>query len=45
MRKKRLLADLDERLVKKFKKALIDYDVNYRDWLTDTINQYLKKRE
>ncbi|MGR3178729.1 MAG: hypothetical protein ACUZ8E_11790 [Candidatus Anammoxibacter sp.] len=44
MKTKRLLADLDEKLVKKFKKVLIDNDANYRDWLANMISQYLKKR-
>ena len=40
----RLLADLDEKLVKDFKKALIDDETNYKEWLIRQIQQYLKKK-
>jgi|TARA_Y100000294_G_scaffold131561_1_gene123920 hypothetical protein len=40
----RLLADLDEKLVKDFKKTLIDDETNYKEWLIRQIQQYLKKK-
>ena len=44
MGKLRLLADLNDKLVKDFKKALIDDETNYKEWLIREIQQYLKKK-
>ena len=44
MGKLRLLADLNEALVKKLKKALIDEETNYKNWLENQITEYLKRK-
>ena len=40
----RLLADVDPEIGKGFKKALIDDEVTYKEWLLKQINLYLKKK-
>lgn len=44
MKKIRLLADLDEKLIKEFKKKLIDDDLYFKDWLKKQIEEYLKQK-
>ena len=40
----RLLADLDPEKVKKFKKALIDDEISFKQWLIRQIDNDLKQR-
>ncbi len=40
----RLLADLDSEKVKKFKKALIDDEISFKQWLIRQIDNDLKQR-
>ncbi len=40
----RLLADLDSEKVKKFKKALIDDEISFKEWLIRQIDNDLKQR-
>lgn len=41
----RLLADIDSDRVKEFKKALIDDEVSFKQWLKKQIDNYLKQRK
>lgn len=44
MEKLRLLADIDDKLVRELKKRLIDEKLKYKEWLTAQIKEYLKKK-